>query len=312
MIINRLFLLCLIALGFAGCATQHQPGQMTEDFSTSPPVTAKAWAITDGRTGELLWSFNADEPRKSASTTKMMCAYVILQLAEQQPSVLDEIVIFSELADKTSGSTADVKVEERLLVRECLYGLLLPSGNDAGNALAEHFNNRFSPPDERLLSLGLGDSALSTRANFIAEMNRAAKRIGLTNTIYRSSFGDGGTPEDRTTTVRDLTRLAWHAMQNPRFREYVSTQRYECQVQTPEGGNRLAVWTNTNQLLPLNEGYDGVKTGTTKQAGACLVSSGRRGRDHLFVAVLGSETGEGRYVDTRNLYAWAWQQRGHR
>lgn len=311
-IMNRIglsFVSMFVAL--AGCATQNRSAKFAEDLSTPPPVTAKAWAITDGRTGELLWGLNADEPRKSASTTKMMCAYVILELAKNNPAVLDEIVTFSELADKTPGSTSDVKAGERLPVRELLYGLLLPSGNDAGNAFAEHFNDRFAPPDERLRALGLENRNLATRVNFIAEMNRTAQRLGLTNTIYRLPYGDGGTPEDRTTTTHDLTRLAWHAMQNPLFRKYVSTRHHECNVQTPNGGTRTAAWTNTNKLLSLNAGYDGVKTGTTTQAGACLVSSGHRGNDHLFIAVLGSESSDGRYVDTRNLYRWAWQQRGH-
>ncbi|MCW5555559.1 MAG: D-alanyl-D-alanine carboxypeptidase [Verrucomicrobiae bacterium] len=312
---NPKHLPCLIVAGFvlAGCTTPyHRAGSLAEDLNAPPPVTAQAWAIADGRTGELLWGLNADEPRKAASTTKMMCAFVILELAAQQPAVLDEVVTFSQLADDTVGSTADINAGEQVSVRECLYGLLLPSGNDAGNALAEHFNDRLAPPDERLRAVGLGNPALATRANFIAEMNRTAQRLGMTNTIYRSSFGDGGTPDDRTITARDLTRLAWHAMQNARFREYVSTQRYEARVQTPDGGTRTAVWSNTNQLLPLNVGYDGIKTGTTTQAGACLVSSGRRGSDHLLMAVLGSESASGRYVDSRNLYRWAWQQRGFR
>lgn len=300
------------SLIMAGCTTPRSVDRRTEDLNAPPPVTAKAWAIADGRTGELLWGLNADEPRKAASTTKMMCAFVILQLAAQAPSVLDEVVTFSQLADDTVGSTADIRVGERVSVRECLYGLLLPSGNDAGNALAEHFNDRFVPPDEGLRALGLGNSAFTTRANFIAEMNRTAHRLGMTNTMYRSSFGDGGTPDDRTITARDLTRLAWHAMQNPLFREYVSTQRYEGRIQTRDGGSRTAVWINTNQLLPLNAGYDGIKTGTTTQAGACLVASARRGDDHLLMAVLGSETASGRYVDSRNLYRWAWQQRAFR
>lgn len=304
--------LMLGALILAGCTASRPPVAEGEDFTAPPPVTAKAWAITDGRTGELLWGLNADEPRKAASTTKMMCAYVILELAARQPDVLDEVVTFSPLADNTGGSTAGIKAGERVPVRECLYGLLLPSGNDAGNALAEHFNDRFAPPDARLNALGLGHPAFATRANFIAEMNRTAGRLGMTNTIYRSAFGDGGTPDDRTITARDLTRLAWRAMQNPLFRHYVATERHECQVRTPEGGTRPAAWTNTNHLLTLHAGYDGIKTGTTTQAGACLVSSGRRGNDHLLVAVLGSESGNGRFVDTRNLYRWAWQRRGHR
>jgi D-alanyl-D-alanine carboxypeptidase (penicillin-binding protein 5/6) len=71
------------------------------------------------------------------------------------------------------------------------------------------------------------------------------------------------------------------------------------------------VWKNTNRLLPI-EGYDGVKTGTTSSAGACLVSCGKRGDDALLVVVLGSTSPEGRYVDTRNLFRWAWRERGDR
>lgn len=304
------FSLCALAFTL-GCATKLSPKQGREDLGAPPPVTAKSWAITDGRTGKLLWGLNPDEPRKSASTTKMMCAYVVLLLAEKDPTVLDERVTFSKLADDTTGSTADIKVSESLTVRDCLRGLMLPSGNDAGNAFAEHFNSRFAPPDDAMLKFGLDNTNLTTRANFIAEMNRVARLLGLTNTKYRSSFGDGGTENDRTTTTHDLTRLAWAAMKNPRFREIVATRKYECDVRTPEGGTRRTEWTNTNQLLGLDAGYDGVKTGTTTQAGTCLVSRGNRGGDQLIIATLGSESENGRYVDQRNLYRWAWRQRGH-
>jgi D-alanyl-D-alanine carboxypeptidase (penicillin-binding protein 5/6) len=295
-----------------GCATKPSPPPGRENLSAPPPVTAKAWAIADGRTGRLLWGHQADEPRKSASTTKIMCAYVILLLAEKDPAVLDERVTFSRLADATPGSTADIKAGESLPVRDCLYGLLLPSGNDAGNALAEHFHSRLAPPDDAMLQFGLANTNLASRVNFIAEMNRVARRLGLGNTKYRSSFGDGGTEQDRTTTAHDLTRLAWHALKVPLFRQIVATQRYECDVRTPQGDTRRAVWENTNQLLQLGLGYDGVKTGTTTQAGTCLVARGNRDGDQLILALLGSESDNGRYVDARNLFRWAWRQRGHR
>ena len=248
-------------------------------------------------------------PRKSASTTKMMCAYVILELARTEPAVLDEIVTFSQLADETSGSTADIRVGESVSVRDCLYGLLLPSGNDAGNALAEHFNARFEPLEYPAETKNPAtEESHPTRARFIAEMNRTAVKIGLQDTIYRSSFGDGGDENDRTTSAHDLLRLAHAALQNPLFGQYVATVRHETVVKTPEGGERPVAWDNTNELLKI-EGYDGVKTGTTDQAGSCLVSSGRRGDDRLLIVVLGSTSNEGRYIDSRNLYRWAWLQR---
>lgn len=303
-------LLRLLPLWILG-ASVLRAAPVGEDLTSPPLVTAKAWAIADGRTGELLWGHNADEPRKAASTTKMMCAYVILLQAEEEPALLNERVTFSKLADDTPGSTADIKVGESVSVRDCLRGLLLPSGNDAGNALAEHFNARFAPPDAALLAKGLDAAALATRVNFIAEMNRTARRIGLAQTTYRSSYGDGGTEADRTTTARDLTRVAWHAMQLPQFREIVGARAYEGDVLQPDGRTRRARWENTNQLLGLELGYDGVKTGTTTQAGQCLVARGRRGDDLLIIVVLGSAT-DARFVDARNLFRWAWAKRGTR
>jgi D-alanyl-D-alanine carboxypeptidase (penicillin-binding protein 5/6) len=67
------------------------------------------------------------------------------------------------------------------------------------------------------------------------------------------------------------------------------------------------LWENTNQLLKI-EGYDGVKTGTTSAAGACLVSSAKRGDDALIVVVLGAASSDSRYIDARNLYRWGWSQ----
>ncbi len=159
-------------------------------------ITARAWAIADGRTGELLWGLKEDTPAKAASTTKMMCAWVVLRLAEADPNVWDQTVTYSKFAASTAGSSSRLRERESINVAECLYGLLLPSGNDAGNALAEHFNDGLRPPG--------GDMPKTTRSNIVAEMNCWAERLEMTRTVYRSPYGDGGTAEEFTTTPRDL------------------------------------------------------------------------------------------------------------
>lgn len=274
-----------------------------------PPTTAKSWAIANAATGEILWAKEGDTPRKAASTTKVMCAYTVLQLAEKDPAVLDEQVTFSELAAATKGSSAKIHAGESVSVRDCLYGLLLPSGNDAGNALAEHFNDRLAPPDDALLAAGLGNPKLHTRANFIAEMNRHARRIGLTNTLYLLPFGDGGGSRHYTTTAADLCRVGRQAMQLPGFRTIVAARAHTGTVHKADGKTRKITWANKNKLLALDEGYDGIKGGTTKASGYSLVSSGHHGSDHLYVAVLGSTSDEARYTETRQLFRWAWLQR---
>lgn len=273
------------------------------DALTGPPhVTCKAWAVADGKTGKLLWGHNEDEPRDFASTTKIMTAFVVLNLAEDKPGILDEMVIFSERADHTGGTSARVRVGEKLSVCELLYGLLLPSGNDASVALAEHFGGRLDPPK------GNSDEQ-DPLSRFVAEMNRTAEALGMTQTAYANPHGL--TARGHRSSARDLLKLAHAALQLPRFREYVSTRQRGCTLVGPGGYRRNVVWKNTNRLLPI-EGYGGVKTGTTSAAGACLVSSGHRGDDHLLIAVLGATSSDARYVDTRNLFRWSWLQRAER
>lgn len=280
-----------------------------EDLNTPPVVTAKSWAIVDAKTGTLLWGDLADEPRKAASTAKMMCALVVLQMAEKDPSVLEEWVTFSKVASSTPGSTAGIKAGEKVKVRDCLYGLLLPSGNDAGNALAEHLNARLAGPDEAMLKAGMDNPTLKSRVNFIAEMSRVARQTGMTKTVYRSAYGDGGTDKDLTTTASDLCRLAVKAMSLETFRTCVRTRHHEAVVRTGAKSTRQVTWENSNALLALDLGYDGIKTGLTNQAGHCLVASAHRGGDHLYGVVLGSSSADGRYADMRNLFRWAWKQR---
>jgi len=277
-----------------------------EKLDDPPLVSAKAWAIADGTTGRFLWGMNADEALKTASTTKTMCAHVVLRLAAKNPAVLGEKITFSKLAAQTGGSACEIEEGEQVTVLDGLYALMLPSGNDMGNAFAEHFHDRFAPPDATSPA-EISTAAFATRRNFIAEMNRVAASLGLTQTKYRSAFGDGGGTSDRTTTARELLVVAHAAMQDPRFRKVVSTERYIGQVHTPAGTPREYTWLNTNKLLAL-PGYTGVKTGTTITAGSCLVSSGQHGTSRLLVAVIGSTTENGRYIDTRNLYRWAWRE----
>jgi len=211
--------------------------------------------------------------------------------------VLDEIVVYSERAAKTPGSSAKLNAGEKVPVKDLLYGLLLPSGNDAAVALAEHFGPRFGAAAD-------GDGL----QRFVAEMNRRAKKLGLKEMAYKDP---NGLSRDNVSSCRDLAALTFEAMKDERFRSFVATRRHECEVVEAGGEKRKVVWTNTNRLLDI-EGYEGVKTGTTTPAGQCLVASEKRGDDRLIVVVLGSTSADGRYTDGRNLFRWAWLERGHK
>jgi D-alanyl-D-alanine carboxypeptidase (penicillin-binding protein 5/6) len=279
-----------------------------ESLDGPPITTCKAWAIADAKTGKVLWGKREDEKLDIASTTKIMTAYIVCQLATADPKILDEAITFSETADKTPGSTADVRTGEKVTVRELLYGLLLPSGNDAATAFAEHFNGRLTRAAGGTFGFSGGGAVEPTTAtsNFIAEMNRQATPLGMHDTHYENPHGLPA--KGHQSSARDLVKLAYAAMQNPLFRQYVSTRQHGAKVSGENGYERNVVWKNTNKLLEI-DGYLGVKTGTTTAAGACLVSWGERDGRELIVVVLGSTSSDARYVDARNLYRWAWQQK---
>ncbi len=294
---------------------KHPP----EQTDGPPLVTCKAWAVADGGTGRVLRGQDETKSVDFASTTKMMTAYLVLELARADAKVLDEDVTFSQRADDTIGSSAELRAGERLAVGELLYGLMLPSGNDAATALAEHFGRRFEPEKvgaekqepakpAALPPLPAGERAgvrgtssdEEAIACFVAEMNRTAKKLGMESTRYANAHGL--TAKGHLSTAADLARLAAAAMKNNGFRQYVGTRQRGCTVTGPGGYRRHVRWENTNRLLEF-EGYAGVKTGTTPAAGACLVSFGTRDGRSLIVVVLGSATSDTRYIDVATCSA---------
>jgi serine-type D-Ala-D-Ala carboxypeptidase (penicillin-binding protein 5/6) len=279
------------------------PKKRPADRLDGPPfVTARTWAIADGRTGQVLWGHDEAKPVDIASTTKIMTAFLVIRLAATEPAVLDETVVFSRRADQTTGSSSEIKEGERLPVRELLYGLLLPSGNDAAVAVAEHFGARMKPPSER-------PGETDPLPKFIAEMNRVAGELGLRETHFANP--NGLPAPGHQSSARDLAKLAHHALASPTFASYVSTGKHGYALVNSKGDRRNVLWTNTNRLLDTH-GYDGVKTGTTRAAGECLVASGRRNGDHMIVVILGASSTEARYADARNLFRYAWMMRGQR
>ena len=170
--------LLLLLLIPAWAVAQDPPAKAPADQLDGPPfVTAKAWAVADGKTGKLLGGAHEADRLPMASTTKIMTAWLILDLATDDPKALDEVVTFSERAAKTPGSSSKLKAGEKLPVGELMYGLLLPSGNDAAVALGEHFGPRFKSDKADGLD------------RFIGEMNKRAKEHGLKETAYTDPNG---------------------------------------------------------------------------------------------------------------------------
>ena len=159
------------------------------------------------------------------------------------------------------GTSIYLSLGEQLPLLDMLYGLMLASGNDAAVAIAEHIG---------------GDMD-----SFCRMMNERAAAIGCENTVFASPHG---LPADNHhTTARDLALIAREAMQNPTFREIVSTQR----ASIPWAGHDYdRILNNKNRLLSEYPGAIGVKTGYTKAAGRCLVFAAKRDGLELIGVVL--------------------------
>ncbi|MFN3189244.1 MAG: serine hydrolase [Aureliella sp.] len=270
----------------------------------SPPETnAKAWTILDLQTGQFLKK-NGDARLPNASTTKLMTALLVAELCDKEPERLQSEIEFSSRADKTIGSTAGIRTGEIVPVKELLYGLLLPSGNDASVAFAEEFGREAY---EAVTNTKVKTEVTPAIAYelFVEAMNSRAEQLGMKNTMYANPHGL--TQEGHYSSSVDLAMLGNRVLKHPLLSKIVATPERGCRVESRLGYSRNVLWKNTNRLLEYSE-FNGLKTGTTSAAGACLVAaSDRDGQEHI-VVVLGCPTSSSRYTDAKNLLNWIWSK----
>lgn len=240
-----------------------------------PAVTARSALVMDVGTGAVLWAADDHAPRAPASLTKLMTALLLLET----PGDVNRVVTVSPLAAAAPGSRMGLAAGARLRLSDLLAGLLLPSGNDAAVAIAESVDGS---PDA-----------------FVAHMQARARALHLDATTFRTPSGLDA--PGQVSTARDLAAIALLDLRFPLFNRLVGTRALV--VHAPDGATYNL--TNLNQLLGSYEGADGVKTGTTPEAGENLVASATRDGHRVLVVVLGSQD---RYADARALLDYAWSQ----
>ena len=246
---------------------------------------------------------NADVRRYPASTTKIMTC--ILALERSEP---DEIVTISKRACRLSerNSKMGLKPGEKFTMIDLIYGLMLPSGNDAAIAIAEHIGGSID--------------------GFAALMNKKAAKLGLTGTHFVNPHGLHNA--EHYTTARDMAILTAYAFENDTFREIVSTSEYE--AKSTEGrnlslknANRLLRDVTATSYVPYSCTYGyaiGVKTGDTHLAGKCLVAAAKKGETVYLLVLLHGENAPGdakgrdkdkyaaqRFYDAAALFEYAFE-----
>ena len=244
-------------------AAEASPVQPQPPVPDTPPVAAPGELplyavgaiVIDGFTGRSLYEKNADAPQYPASTTKIMTALLVIEEGD-----LDHQVEVTLEDSKVGESSLEIKPGQLYTRRQMLYGLMLKSANDVAHALGR-------------------DNAGSIEA-FAEKMTRRAKELGATNTSFRNP--NGLHDPNHYISPRDMALIARAAMQQPFFRQVVSTRDYNW-IAADTGPRPL---TNHNRLLGKFPGCTGVKTGYTIPAQQVLVSAALRGNREVISVVM--------------------------
>ncbi|SPR98750.1 D-alanyl-D-alanine carboxypeptidase family protein [Cupriavidus taiwanensis] len=251
-----------------------------------PQVAAKSWMLYDVTSGQALASQNADARIEPASLTKLMTAYLAFEALKEKRLTLDQAVVPTNLVLKVKSDESRMFIEPNkpVTVQDLLLGLIVQSGNDAALALAE----------------AVGGS----EEGFVAMMNREAQRMGMKSTHFTNT--DGIPDPNHYTTAVDLATLTTRLIKD--FPEY-----YSMYSQKEFTYNKIRQ-PNRNRLLYIDSTVDGVKTGHTKSAGYCLISSAKRplanvpdGSRRLISIVIGTTTEQVRTQESLKILNYGFQ-----
>ena len=221
-------------------------------------VSAKSAIVIEKLTGKVLYEHNAYEKLPMASTTKIMSA-----LLTAESGGIDKRFTVDKDAIKVEGSSMGLVPGDKVTKRILIYGMLLPSGNDAANAAAV--------------------SVSGSVQKFVQLMNDKAKALGLSDTHFVTPSGLDDDTDEHYSTSYDMARLASFALDNGIFREICGVSSAKLSFGDPPYDRWLV---NTNKLLSSLDGVIGVKTGFTDKAGRCLVSACERNGTTLICVTL--------------------------
>jgi serine-type D-Ala-D-Ala carboxypeptidase (penicillin-binding protein 5/6) len=257
---------------------------------TAGPAGVDAWGaeLADAATGRRLWSRMPFAKRPIGSITKVMTALLVIQAGNLNRKITVTRAAVSYVRS-TGASNAGLVAGDVLTARQLLEAMLVPSGCDAAFLLATTY--------------GPG------RGAFVRKMNAEARTLGLRSTHF-AHFDGMPIPNEHATysTPSDLIRLAEQAMRYPVFRNIVAQRRH---FLAATAQHHRYFWKSTNKLLGTYRGAIGIKTGTTRVAGACLLFAARRGSRTLIGVVLHAiptASVTSRFTAARRMLNWGFRQ----
>jgi D-alanyl-D-alanine carboxypeptidase len=214
--------------------------------------------VMDARTGEQLYSQNADTRLHPASLTKMMTLYIAFQAIQRGEITLDSMVTVSSNASSEPPSKLGLKTGQQIKLRYLLRAAAVKSANDAATAI--------------------GEAISGSEEAFAVRMNRTAAAMGMTNTTFKNA--NGLTQSGHLSTARDMSVLGRHVIYDfPQYYNLFSRRTADAGIAEVRHTNR--------RFLDSYPGADGIKTGFTNAAGFNLVASAQHGQERIITTVFG-------------------------
>ncbi|TME93641.1 MAG: D-alanyl-D-alanine carboxypeptidase [Chloroflexi bacterium] len=257
-------------------ATQPTPttgGPRRQGAEPAPHVSAPHVAVLDEASGALLYEQDAFSRQPPASITKIATTIVALERGADIKTVYTTTVSSTQLVACDGSSVMGLEPNDHVSLETLLYGMMLPSGNDAAEQVA----------------VLLGGS----RERYVAWMNEKVASLHLRDTHFVTPSGIDA--DEHYSSAYDMALLARDAMQNPEFRKIVATSYFVSDDYYMH---------NLNPLLGMYDGADGVKIGYTEIAGRTIVASATRDGHRTYVSLMGSRN---LAADSRELFDWVWK-----
>jgi D-alanyl-D-alanine carboxypeptidase len=250
-------------------------------------ITSTNYILVDADTGEILAQRGAHERRAFGSLTKMYTAIEVIESAPPGVEITtSEADLVSEFASQVGFGPG-----ETFTVEELLYGMMLPSGNDAARALA------------RGLGAQPGDTDEQAMQRFLDRLNLRIRNMGLTDTNLMDP--DGWGVPDHYSTPYDLATFMMYALRYPRFVQAFSTLTYD----TADGAYEFR---NNNRMLRTYPGIIGGKTGYDDDAGWCLINVAERDGNRMIAVTLNGVAPDDWYDDNRVLLDYGFEEKARR
>ena len=284
------FVLAAVMLFCPAAAISYEP-----DFT----LTSKAVYLENLDTGLVLYEKNADQQMYPASLTKIMTAILVLEnVKDLDQETAAYPMWIQDMLYGTNASLGGLIVGEKLTIRQLLTSALVQSGNESAMILAGYVG-----------SGGMADFMPRDITSFVEMMNDKAKALGCTGTHFTNPTGLHS--DNHYSTARDMAIMAKYAMQNPVFASLV--KNYAVQLGQTNKHNDLWQYSTNKMLLTSSPYYYapvvGIKTGSTDEAGRCVISQAEDNGYRYFCVVMGAPSTAAEpfpnFIETRQLYRWA-------